>query len=128
MTTQNDNSSKRKPFAKKLSLIKIQNCRPEVLEFARFMEMVLRENDHKGTWKNCTFDYLLEKLDEEVKELHECFWYPDSRSDYVPLTGGDSMPRWAVKSVPAIMREPGDVGNVAMFLFDNLKKECGGLP
>lgn len=103
MTTQNDNSSKRKPFAKKLSLIKIQNCRPEVLEFARFMEMVLREND-KGTWKNCTFDYL-------------------------PLTGGDSMPRWAVKSVPAIMRDPGAyVGNVAMFLFDNLKKECGGLP
>ncbi len=108
-----------------ISLPQLKDCRPEVLEFARFMEMVLRENDHKGTWKDCTFDYLLDKLDEEVKELHECFWYPDSRSENFGLWN-DSMPRFPALGAGKILREPGDVANVAMFIFDNLKRENGG--
>lgn len=118
-------NSKKDKFSQKLSLIKIEDCRPEVLEFARFMELVLRENDHKGTWKNCSFFYLLQKLDEEVAELHNCFWFPGS-----DLFGYDNdiHPRFPALGPGSVFRESADVANIAMMIFDNLKKEYGGLP
>lgn len=43
--------------------------RKSVVEFAKIMEGELRENDHKGGWGDCTIEYLLSRLIEEVGEL-----------------------------------------------------------
>ena len=43
--------------------------RPEVQKFAEAMEMKLRENDHKGGWKNESVDYFEQRLLEEGREL-----------------------------------------------------------
>jgi hypothetical protein len=45
------------------------NMRPEVLAFAWLMEDKLRQNDHKGGWKECSFDYLMHRLVQEQDEL-----------------------------------------------------------
>jgi len=46
--------------------------RPEVLAFARAMEMNLRANDHKGHWRECSDEYLLLRAYEELAELQTC--------------------------------------------------------
>jgi len=38
--------------------ITINDVRPEVQAFAVEMEKVLRENDHKGGWRNCSYTHL----------------------------------------------------------------------
>lgn len=43
--------------------------RPAVKRFARRMEGVLRENDYKGGWGECSDDYLLGRLVGEVAEV-----------------------------------------------------------
>lgn len=47
----------------------LAGIRPEVIAFAKLMEETLRKNDYKGHWKDCSFTYLFEKLDEEREEL-----------------------------------------------------------
>ena len=48
--------------------------RPEVQAFAEAMELKLRENDHKGGWKNCKFHYLDGKLHIELLEMERAYW------------------------------------------------------
>jgi len=43
--------------------------RPEVLAFARMMEAQLKRNDHRGGWKACTVDYLLDRLRANMDDL-----------------------------------------------------------
>lgn len=43
--------------------------RATVKAFARRMDQVLDDNDHKGGWADCTDAYLLGCLDEEIVEL-----------------------------------------------------------
>ncbi len=43
--------------------------RPEVAAFARAMEEKLRKNDHKGGWKDESARSLLERAEDEIKEL-----------------------------------------------------------
>ena len=43
--------------------------RNEVIEHAQLMEERLKENDHKGGWLTCSFEYLIRRLREEVNEL-----------------------------------------------------------
>lgn len=46
--------------------------RPQVQAFAEAMEKKLRENDHKGGWKDvcgCTTGYLTRRLRTELREL-----------------------------------------------------------
>lgn len=45
--------------------------RPEVQWFAEQMELTLRNNDHKGGWKECDTYWLLSRLDEEKRELRD---------------------------------------------------------
>ena len=47
--------------------------RKSVQKFAELMEKVLQENDHKGGWENCDFDYLFIRLTEEKRELRNLF-------------------------------------------------------
>lgn len=45
--------------------------RESVLWFAGEMERQLRENDHKGGWMECSPRQLLDRLREELIELHQ---------------------------------------------------------
>lgn len=78
--------------------------RNEVKEFAEQMEIKLRENDHKGGWKNCSYDYLFSRIQEELDELYQAV-----------MNGA----RYAV-----IMREAADVGNFAMMISDVAKEKA----
>ena len=41
---------------------------PQVTDFAKAMDEVLCENDHKGGWWNCDIQYLQARLVEETGE------------------------------------------------------------
>jgi hypothetical protein len=43
--------------------------RPAVMKFAEAMELKLRENDHKGRVTDVRFDYALDRLWDEIREL-----------------------------------------------------------
>jgi NTP pyrophosphatase (non-canonical NTP hydrolase) len=43
--------------------------RQAIIDFAKLMDGQLKANDHKGGWKNCDDEYLLERLLQEVGEL-----------------------------------------------------------
>lgn len=71
--------------------------RPEVAKFAELMEEKLAENDHKGHWSEAPWDYHVERLQQEVEELHDALIQGNPR---------------------LIAEEAADVGNFAMFLAD----------
>jgi ribosomal protein S27AE len=88
----------------------VVGIRPVILEFAAVMEQKLRKNDHKSHWSKCNQEYLLKRLDDEVKELHECFFIysPGDMNFYMDGQHGDRIPG-----------EAADVANFAMMLWDN---------
>lgn len=43
--------------------------RPEVRKFAEAMERKLRENEGKGSWKDCELEYLRKRVHQEVDEF-----------------------------------------------------------
>lgn len=76
--------------------------RREVVSFSYQMEKELKENDYKGHWRGCSFEYLLSKLDEEVAELKEAM----ANSDH-----------------EHVLSEAADVANICMMIADNKSKE-----
>lgn len=70
----------------------------EVERFAGRMQSKLNQNTHKGGWRECTYSYLLFRLEEEVAELRK------------ELIDGNS--------TDAIANECADIGNFAMMIFD----------
>ena len=75
--------------------------RPEVAIFARKMHEKLNDNDHKGGWDNCSFEFLMGRLLEEVSEL------------YIELYNGNS---------DSVISEAADVANFAMMIADQAGK------
>ena len=73
--------------------------RKVLMWFTRLMEEVLRDNDFKGGWDNCSNSYLIAKLNEEVDELKAAIW-----KDLDAQT---------------IIKETADVANIAMMIADN---------
>ena len=71
--------------------------RNEVIEHASRMEERLKENDHKGGWLTCSFEYLVRRLREEVDEL-------------------DTALNWDSSDDP--IAEAADVANFAMMIAD----------
>lgn len=90
-----------------------QGPRSEVKKFAVTMEKELKENDHKGGWKNCSLLFLIEKLHEEVKELIDVAWQCEAAQEDIESTqDGIEFQRAMVRS------EAADVGNIAMMITD----------
>ena len=88
-----------------------QTLRPEVQAFAQAMETQLRANDHKGGWKDCTRDYLMTCLVDEVSELRAEAY-------------GRTFSWYSLEPKPEKVRaEAADVANFAMMIADVL----GGL-
>lgn len=86
------------------------DARPEVIAFARLMEQKLRENEHKGWWKNDDPGPLLLRAFEELAELsREVLRYEGSQRS-------GAFER-------AVAREGADVANMVMMVLD----VCGAL-
>lgn len=94
----------------------ILDARKEVIVFveaiARAMEAELKENDYKGSWKDCSIGFLLDKLNEEHEELYEIV----IKHVRAPSVQKESM-------LQEILSEAADVGNIAMMIAD----VCGAL-
>lgn len=73
--------------------------RLSVRGFARAMEEILRENDHKEGWEALSNAHLLGRIEDETKELESAL-----------LNG-----QWH-----EAQRECCDIANFCMMLFDNL--------
>lgn len=56
-----------------IGTVTIDDVRPEVIQFAVAMEKVLRRNDYKGGWVDCSYAYLITCLEDEVKELRSAY-------------------------------------------------------
>lgn len=84
--------------------------RREVRWFAERMERKLKKNDYKGHWRNSTFGYLRERLDQECRELHRLF------------KGRFGTPKYTPIEAEKIVSEAADVGNFAMMIADNVKE------
>jgi len=84
--------------------MKPTEIRKTATEFAQEMERVLRANDRKGGWEDCSASWLLMRLRQEVEELS-----------------------WALRERPhfpgGIMVEAADVANFAMMLWDVVRHE-----
>jgi hypothetical protein len=87
--------------------------RPEVAAFAQLMEQALRDNDHKGGWKDCRGGYLWTRLQEEVEELGEAM---DAVAFAQPMEDRGDIPIF--RKVLALGREAADVANFAMMIAD----------
>lgn len=94
--------------------------REEVIKYAEAMEVELKENDHKGYWRDqCDLEFLADKLDEEVQELKHamgCYEREDCK-----LKPNKETLEEIRKSV---LSEAADVGNIAMMIADI----CEALP
>jgi len=84
--------------------------RPSVSRFAEAMEFVLRCNDHKTGWQELCNECLIERMEDEFKELHEEFFH---RTDYKTPDLPD---------INRMLLEAIDIANFAMMLFDNNRK------
>ena len=82
--------------------------RPEVVAFANLMERELRNNDHKGGWKDDAPGRLLERAEEEMREFFAAFL---------------SYPRDTYKYRDDLASEGADVANMLMMVLD----VCGAL-
>lgn len=90
----------------------LDDVRPAVQRFARSMEEVLKKNDHKIGWHQCTPDFLLASLKKEVVELEEAL------SNNSCLNCKTNC-RQAQEVADRILNESVDVANFAMMLADN---------
>jgi len=59
---------------------KIEKIRPVLQWFSVEMEEKLSLNDHKGGWRDCEVDVLIDKMDGEIEELKEVWW--QIKNDY----------------------------------------------
>jgi len=76
--------------------------REEVHDFAEAMEKVLKENDDKEGWEECSNLYLVQRLVEETSELLKM------------MDAGE---------LDDMCKEAVDVANFAMMIFDNNKDQ-----
>jgi NTP pyrophosphatase (non-canonical NTP hydrolase) len=79
--------------------------RIEIKNFAEKMESRLKENDHKGGWGECSFEYLFVRLIEEASELGSAL--------FIQAIGTENRKR--------IIKEAADVANFAMMISDRVK-------
>ena len=84
-----------------------QQINESVEGFTTAMKQKLYKNIHKGIWTECSLDYLVNRLDEEVRELND----PIDQLD-----GSD-------ESVFGVIDECVDVANFVMMIADVLGRE-----
>lgn len=99
----------RRPNLKRMEMAEhpaVGYCRREVMDFAVLMERELRNNDHKGGWKECDAYELAQRVTEEANELLPEALQASIHSP-VPSEFRDS-----------VGEEAADVANMAMMVAD----------
>ncbi len=94
--------------------------RPEVVKFAQLMERALRDNDHKGGWKEEQTSYLSRRCGNELEELREAI-QKQRREWMTGFPPVDAAKRDALRA--DVGKEAADVANFAMMIAD----VCGAL-
>lgn len=90
------------------------DVRREVAAFALLMEAKLRENDHKGGWKDEDTTYLSRRCGNELEELRKAV----SALNDAYMRGPRPLGPRLGELKTAIHREAADVANFAMMLAD----------
>lgn len=90
-----------------MTIIGVQDLRPEVLAFACQMEETLRKNDHKGGWHNLSPQQMEFRLHHEVEELRQALAWAVSYGGH-----------WE-----DVANEAADVANFCLFLHDYVRRE-----
>lgn len=85
-----------------------------VAKFARLMESVLRDNDHKSGWQTMGFEELLSRIIDEVREL-----------DHTPGTTWGRGPNFFRVKASEVRKECADIANFAMMIADLYGKLMG---
>ncbi len=106
----------------------INYIRYPVLKFAVAMETVLRKNDYKGGWENCTYDYLFRKLQEERHEVNEEYDDPQyGNIEYELLDeGAVCMMMFDLRSCSIIPKEIYNLMVRKRDVWESLRREQGG--
>jgi hypothetical protein len=73
------------------------------------MEKALLDNDHKGGWKDCSYEFLFERIGSNLIELK-----------YELMAN-----KWDERTVPEAIKHAVDIANFAMMIADNARKEMG---
>lgn len=91
------------------SIYELSDIRPreELDWFVKHMEIKLKENDVKGGWDDCSLDYLMMRLEDEVFELKQEIFKTSVDSD-------------------KIFSEAADVANFAMMIADRFRIKRNG--
>jgi hypothetical protein len=95
--------------------------RPEVLAFARDMELKLRANDFKSSWSECSKGYLSTRLTREVVELLAALGLGAPEIQRIVDEKILMLDEHDYQSDPR--SETVDVANFAMMIHDNLTHE-----
>jgi hypothetical protein len=93
--------------------------RPSVTWFATEMEKKLAINDHKGGWKKCEIDWLIERIEAELEELKLLYGF--RKADY-GRSVSDGV-EFVDISNEAIISECADIANFAMMVADKFGDE-----
>lgn len=95
-----------------MELVEIEGVRyrlrPAVLRFARAMELILRENDHKGPVTNVRCDVAMDGLWLEMRELDRASW-------------GHINISTTPEEKAAIQKEAVDVANFALMVWHSCR-------
>lgn len=83
-----------------------------VLRFAKVMLKKLYKNRHKAHWSEADYDYLLQRLYDEVEELKE---------EMLRLYSGEM--KLKHRTARKAIRECADAGNFCMMIADNLQRD-----
>ena len=84
------------------------NIRKELVKFVDEMESVLKDNDYKGGWDDCSIEFIRNKLIEEFREV---------LLESGKLITGDT----SEKNIKKTQKESVDLANICMILFDKLE-------
>jgi hypothetical protein len=102
--------------------LSVDGIRPEVYAFADAMERELRQNDHKGGWTECTDQYLIDKLMEEVVELIDATVGIDADNIWDVLKQFGNHLFNEAGSAGNKISEAADVANIALMIADPERK------
>ena len=92
-----------------------------ISRFGNLMLEKLAENRDKAHWDGCDTDWLMERLTEEVTELH------DAIEEYIDAASNEKgTVAQVAEAARAVRRECADVANFAMMIADNLEAESHG--
>ena len=86
--------------------------RKELIDFANFMEKVLKENDWKGGWQKMNISSLVIRAKEELTELEGIAIEGIANSLSIPFE----------IRMKALQKECADVANFMMMLYDNINR------